>query len=236
MHFEIFFLSKICWQIDTFVDYYCTYILKVPFTDSLVFFSEHISSKLLIVWLLSSQGMKNCKNTKSLCLSILTIYKNDWSNFWYVYCYHVYFFFYEIPKYVQTKNRLAHLHWHFMEWASMLTKLWLGMINTDWPGSILSEISLERKFIFFNDVRSSRLPFYLGSPLHVIGSFFSHFCLFQNAILCKMLKLGFTNFKTIFLRTQFSLVATFFFSLTLVFCLSSYYIYTISWVFNIYII
>ena len=212
MHFEIFFLSKICWQIDTFVDYYCTYILKVPFTDSLVFFSEHVSSKLLIVWLLSSQGMKNCKNTKSLCLSILTIYKNDWSNFWYVYCYHVYFFFYEIPKYVQTKNRLAHLHWHFMEWASMLTKLWLGMINTDWPGSILSEISLERKFIFFNDVRSSRLPFYLGSPLHVIGSFFSHFCLFQNAILRKMLKLGFTNFKTIFLRIQFSLVATFFFS------------------------
>ena len=209
---KYFYYRKFVDKLTHLLNYYCTYILKVPFTDSLVFFSEHISSKLLIVWLLSSQGMKNCKNTESLCLTILTIYKNDWFNFWYVYCYHVYFFFYEIPKYVQTKNRLAHLHWHFMEWASMLTKLWLGMINTDWPGSILSEISLDRKFIFFNDVRSSRLPFYLGSPLHVIGSFFSHFCLFQNAILRKMLKLGFTNFKTIFLRIQFSLVATFFFS------------------------
>ena len=26
-----------------------------------------------------------------------------------------YFFFSEIPKYVQTKNRLAHLDWDFME-------------------------------------------------------------------------------------------------------------------------
>ena len=33
------------------------------------------------------------------------------------------FFFCKIPKYVQAKNGLAHLDWHFMEWASMPTKL-----------------------------------------------------------------------------------------------------------------
>ena len=58
----------------------------------------------------------------------------------------------------------------------------------------------------------SRLSFYLTSPLHRISFLFSHFCLLQNAILHKLLKLGFWNFKPIFLRMQFSLVATFFFS------------------------
>ena len=58
--------------------------------------------------------------------------------------------------------------------------------------------------------RLSHQSFYLGSPLHIIRSLFSHFCLFQNAILHKMLKLWFWNFKPIFLRMQFLLVATFF--------------------------
>ena len=34
---------------------------------------------LLMVWLLNSQGMKNCKSTASFCLSTLTLYTNDWS-------------------------------------------------------------------------------------------------------------------------------------------------------------
>ena len=67
--------------------------------------------------------MKNCKSTERFCLIILTIYTNDWSPFRHVYCCHVYFFFCEIPKYMLAKNRLAHLDLHFMEWASMLTKL-----------------------------------------------------------------------------------------------------------------
>ena len=58
-----------------------------------------------------------------------------------------------------------------------------------------------------------------GSLLHIISSLFRYFCLFQNAILHKMLKLGFLNFKPIFLRMQFPLVATFF-SLVLVISLS----------------
>ena len=67
--------------------------------------------------------MKNCKSTESFCLSILAIYTNDRSPFWHVNCCHDYFFC-EIPKYVQTKNILANLYWHFIiEWTSMLATL-----------------------------------------------------------------------------------------------------------------
>ena len=76
-----------------------------------------------------------------------------------------------------------------------------------------------RRF-FANEIyHFSRLSFYLGSPLHIVSSLFLInslisflIFLFQNTILHKMLKLGFRNFKPIFLRMQFSLVATFFFS------------------------
>ena len=74
----------------------------------------------------------------------------------------------------------------------------------------------------------NRLSFYLGRLLHIVSSFFSHFCLFQIAILHKMLKLGFWNFKPIFLRMQFSLVAIFF-SLVLIISLSWYFHLTISY-------
>ena len=39
---------------------------------------------------------------------------------------------------------------------------------------------------------------------------FDQFCLFQNAILYKILNLGFCNFKPNFLRMYFLLVAAFF--------------------------
>ena len=82
---------------------------------------------------------------------------------------------------------------------------------------------------------SNRLPFYLGSPLHAISSLFSHFCMFQNAILRKMLKLGFWSFNPIFLRIQFSLVSTFFFSSFAYLFELIFASYTVSRVFNIYI-
>ena len=69
-----------------------------------------------------SRNEKLQLSRESFCLSILTIYTNDWFPFWHVYCCHVYFFFCKIPKYVQARNGLAHLDWHFIEWASMLTK------------------------------------------------------------------------------------------------------------------
>ena len=76
----------------------------------------------------------------------------------------------------------------------------LKTVKAGWLGSIRSEIFLE-------------------IPLHIISSLFSQFCLFQNAILHKILKLGFWNFKLTFLRMQFSYVATFS-SLVLVISLS----------------
>ena len=81
---------------------------------------------------------------------------------------------------------------------------------------------------FFKAVPSNRLSFYLGSPLHIISSLFSHFCLFQNAILLKILKLGLWNFKPMLLRMQFSMVARFF-SLVLVITLSWYFHLTFSY-------
>ena len=93
---------------------------------------------------------------------------------------------------------------------------WLGMVKCD------QKFACKWNLSFFKAAQLNRLPFYLGSPLHIISSLFSHFSLFQNAILYKMLKLGFWNFKTIFLRILFSLVEIFF-SVVLVICLSWYF-------------
>ena len=95
---------------------------------------------------------------------------------------------------------------------------WLGMVNSGWLGFMWSEVFLQKKFITFP---LNRLPFYLGSSLHIISSLLSHFYLLQNAILHKMFKLGLWDFKPIFLRMKFSFVETFF-SLVLVICLSWY--------------
>ena len=81
---------------------------------------------------------------------------------------------------------------------------------------------------FFKAIPPNRLSLYLDSPLHKIRSLLSDFCLFQNAILHKILKLGFCNFQTIFLRMQFLLVAEFF-ALVLVISLSWYFHITISY-------
>ena len=98
------------------------------------------------------------------------------------------------------------------------------------PDSVPSDqkFSCKWNLSFFKAVPSSSLSFYLGSLLHIISSLLSHFCLFQNAILHKMFKLGFWNFKPIFLRMQFLLIATFF-SLVLVISLSWYFHPTVSY-------
>ena len=99
------------------------------------------------------------------------------------------------------------------------------MLNADWGWWMQADlVPSDQKFSckwnlsFFKAVPSNRLSFYLGSPLHII----SHFCLIQSAIFYKLLKLGFWNCKPIFLRMQFSLVATFF-SLVLIISLSWYF-------------
>ena len=83
-----------------------------------------------------------------------------------------------------------------------------------WLGSIRSEIFLLIKFIFFQGCPIT-CPFYLGSPLHVISSLFSHFCLFQNAILKFSQNLVFIG-------------CNIFFRLALVICLSWYLYLTLS--------
>ena len=111
----------------------------------------------------------------------------------------VHFFFCEIPRYVQTKKRLAHLDWDFMEMGYQAYRAGWGLwMQAD---SVPSDEKFSCKWhlSFFKAVPSNSLSFYLGGPLHIISSLLCHFCLLQNTILHKMLKLGFWNFKPIFL-------------------------------------
>ena len=88
------------------------------------------------------------------------------------------------------------------KWASKPTKL-VG------DGECrLTRFHSIRNFLANDIYHFSRLSHQTGCLFNLL----SHFCLFQNAILHEMMKLGFRNFKPIFLRMQFSLVATFFFS------------------------
>ena len=143
----------------------------------------------------------------------------------------------EIPIYVQTKNRLAHLDQDFTKVGYQACRAgWGWWMQADLVPSD-QEFSCKWNFSFFKAVPSNRLSFYLGSPLHIISSLFSHFCLFQNAILHKMLKLGFWNFKPTFLRIQFSLAAKFFSLVSLInlswyFHLKTSYLTLVTWHFG----
>ena len=114
-----------------------------------------------MVSLLNSQGMKNCKSRESFCLSILTIYTNDWYNFWHVYWCYVYFFFCEIPKNVQTKN--TRLGFYGSGLASLPS--WLGIVNAGWLGSIRSEMFLVMKFIIFQGCLIKQAVLLPGQPV-----------------------------------------------------------------------
>ena len=72
------------------------------------------------------------------------------------------------------------------------------------------KFSCKLNLSFFMAVPPNRLTFYLFSPVHILSSLFSPFCLFPNDIFYTVLKLGFWDFNYIFLRMQFSLVSTFF--------------------------
>ena len=88
------------------------------------------------------------------------------------------------------------------KWANMLTKLaWDDKLG--WLCSMRSEIFLQIKFIIFQSCLTKQAAFLPENPLHRIVSLFSNFCLFRKAILQKILKLRFWNFKLIFLRMHF---------------------------------
>ena len=133
------------------------------------------------------------------CLIKLTIYTNDWSPFWHVYCYHVYFFLCEIAKYVQAKNRLAHLNCYFMEWASMLTKL-AGYDEYRLARFHLIRNLLANKIYHFPGCPIKQASFLPGQPTPCNQLLIWPLLLVPECYLHKMLKLAFWNFNPIFLR------------------------------------
>ena len=113
-----------------------------------------------MVWLLNSQWMRNCKSTESFCRSILTIYTDDWSNFWYVYCCYVYFFSGKFLNMYKSRTTTYSL-WQpgppglafYGSGLACLTS-WLGMVNVGWLCSMRSEIFLQMKFIIFKSCQT----------------------------------------------------------------------------------
>ena len=177
-----------------------------------------------MVSLLNSQGMKSCKSRESFCLSILTIYTNDWSNFWHVYWCYVYFFFCEIPKNVQTKN--TRLRFYGSGLASLPS--WLGIVNVGWLGSIRSEMFLIMKFIIFQGCLIKQAVLLPGQPVPYNQLLIQPLLLVPECYFAENVEAWVLKFKPIFLRMQFLLVATFF-SLVLVNSLSWYLYLTISY-------
>ena len=149
---------------------------------------------------------------------------------WHTYCCHIYFFparFLNMCKPRTTFylfDELAQLDLHFIEVevGHHIYRTGLGwwiqadLVLCDQKCSCKSNLS------FFKAIPPNRLPFNLGSPLHIIRSLFSQFCSFQNSILHKMLKLGSWNFKPIFFSENAVFIGCNFSSLVLVICLSWY--------------
>ena len=67
----------------------------------------------------------------------------------------------------------------------------LLMVNAGWLGFIQSEIFLQIKFIIFQGCSTKQAAFLPGQLVTYNQLLIHHFSLFQNAILHKMLKLGF---------------------------------------------
>ena len=131
-----------------------------------------------MIWLLNSQGLKNCKSTESFCRSILAIYTNDWSIVWYVYCYYVCLCsgkFLNVCKPRTTTSPLTAWSTWIDIYGSGLACLpsWVGMVNAGWFCSTRLEIFLQMKFIIFRGC-PTKLPFHLGSLLHIIRFLFCH--------------------------------------------------------------
>ena len=116
---------------------------------------------------------------------------------------------------------------------------WIGMANAGWLGSMRSEIFFQMKFTIFQSCSTKEDAFLSGQATPCNQLLTPSFCLFQNTILHKMLKLGFWNFKPFFSQNADFIgysIFFFFFSLVLVICLSwylhvklSYEFYLIFW-------
>ena len=159
--------------------------------------------------------MKDCKSAESFCISIIFTQMICSLKLWYIYCCHVYFFcfarFLNMCKprtiiYLFCRACLPGLAFYGSVVKYLLSRI--GMVNAGWLTSIYQKFSCEWNLSFFKAVPPVMLPFYLGSPLHLISSLFSHFCLYQNSIPHKMLKLGFEILSPFFSECTFQLLAT----------------------------
>ena len=167
-----------------------------------------------MVSLLNSQGMKSCKSRESFCLSILTIYTNDWSTFWHIYWCHIYFSFCGIPSQEQAGS--SWLEFYGSGLASLPS--WLEMVNAGWLGSIRSEIFLQMKFIIFQGCPIKQAVFSPGQPTPYNQLLIQPLLLVPECCFAE-------NFEA---RVSFS---SFGYQFELIFAS-----YSVPWVFNIYII
>ena len=135
-----------------------------------------------MVWLLDSQGMKTGKLQKyRVILSQHTSYLNI-RLFQFLICLPLLWLFFSGKFLNVCKPRTtAYPLWQpdppglaFYETGLACLPSWMRMVNVDWLCSMRSAIFLQRKFIIFQACRT-KLPFYLGSLLHIISSLFSHF-------------------------------------------------------------
>ena len=105
-----------------------------------------------MVWLLSSQGMKNYKNTESFCHNILATYKNACPTFWYIYCCYVYYSF--SGKFLNVcRPRTTYPLWQpgplrlaFYGSGQACLPSWLGMVNAAWWWMQVGSVACDQKF------------------------------------------------------------------------------------------
>ena len=124
-----------------------------------------------MVLLLNSQGIKKCRTTESFCLSIFTIYTNDWSTQTLT-CLLLPHLFFSVRFLNMCKPRTT---FYLLRWAGPYTLefcgsgpecllSWPGMVNAGWLGSMQSEIFLQMKFIIFQGCSTKQAAFLPGQP------------------------------------------------------------------------
>ena len=139
-----------------------------------------------MVWLLNSKNLQKCR----VILPQDTSYLHKWLvRFLTCLLLPCLFFVCEIPKCVQLKNNILS---PLMGWPTWIGILWKrDRMVTELAGGCecrsarfhaIKKFSWKWNLSFFKAVPRNKLPFYLGSRLHIISSTLSHFCLLQNAI------------------------------------------------------
>ena len=134
-----------------------------------------------MVRLLNSQGMENCKSREWFCRSKFAIYTNDWSAFLYVFCCYVFFFF--CGKFLNVCMPRTTTYPLWQPGPAGLTFYGIGLaLLTKLGGDGKCRLALLhgiRNFlsneIYYFSRLPTKLPFHLGSLLHIISFLFCHF-------------------------------------------------------------